>query len=60
MSACATQERIVKRPPVGNLILPVPDTDFRDSLDEVDGLARYAPRIIEAITKDLDAPSLAG
>ncbi len=37
----------------GNLILPVPDTDFREFLDEVEELARFAPEIIGAIEKDL-------
>lgn len=54
MRACATQGKIVERFPVGNLILPVPETDFREFLDEVDELARFAPEIIEAIEKDLD------
>ena len=54
MPACATQETIVERLPIGNLILPVPDTDFRDFLDEVDELARFAPEIIAAIEKELD------
>ncbi len=55
MPACATQERLLKRQPVCNLILPVPDTDFRDFLEEVDELARFAPEIIEQIEADLDA-----
>ena len=55
MPACATQPKIVERLPVGNLILPVPDTDFRDFLDEMEELARFAPEIIEQIERDLDA-----
>ncbi len=55
MKACAARDNMVKRLPVGNLILPVPDTDFRDFLDKVDELARFAPGIVEAIEKDLDA-----
>ena len=35
--------------PIINLFLPVPDTDFRDFLDEVAELARFAPEIITAI-----------
>jgi len=54
MPACATQETIVERLPVGNLFLPVPDTDFGDFLDEVNTLSRFVPKIIEAIEKDLD------
>ena len=37
MSACATQRTLTESSPVGNLFLPVPDTDFRDFLDEVFG-----------------------
>ena len=55
MPACATQEKITDRPVVCNLILPVPDTDFRDFLDEVEELAWFAPEIIAAIEKDLNA-----
>jgi hypothetical protein len=54
MTACATQGKIDDSVCVGNLILPVPDTDFREFLVEVDGLARFAPEIIVAIEKDLD------
>jgi len=54
MPACATQEKVGENVCVGNLILPVPDTDFREFLDEVQELARFAPEIIEAIEKDLD------
>jgi len=54
MPACATGENIAERTPVVNLILPVPETDFRDFLDEVEELARYAPEIIKEIEKDLD------
>ena len=54
MPACATQPNILGKLPVGNLILPVPDTDFRDFLDEVDELAGFAPEIMEAVEKDLD------
>ena len=55
MPACATPRTIVERLPVGNLILPVPDTDFRDFIEEVEELPRFAPEIIDAITQDLDA-----
>jgi len=54
MPACATQKTIAESAPIYNLILPVPDTDFRDFLDEVDELSRNAPEIIGAIEKDLD------
>ena len=54
MTACATGEKIADTNPYCNLILPIPDTDFRDFLDEVEQLAGFAPEIIEAIEKDLD------
>ncbi len=55
MPACATQAKISEETPISNLFLPIPDTDFREFLEEVEGLARFAPEIIEAIEKDLDA-----
>jgi len=55
MPACATQETIADPPSISNLFLPVPDTDFREFLDEVAELARFAPEIITAIEGDLDA-----
>jgi hypothetical protein len=57
MPACATQKTIADQPTNGNLFLPVPDTDFRDFLKEVDALSRFAPKIIEEIDKDLDVNS---
>jgi hypothetical protein len=36
MEACAIQKKIVGNVPVSNLILPVPDTDFREFLDKVE------------------------
>jgi IS5 family transposase len=42
----------------GNLISPLPDTDLRDFLDEVDELLRFAPQIIEKIEQDLDSHAL--
>ena len=59
MTACATQETIVKRFPIGNLFLPVPDTDFRDFLEEVDELRKFAPEIIDEIEADLDTEARA-
>ena len=55
MPACATQETIADQPPISNLFLPVPDTDFRVFLDEIAELSRFAPEIITAIEDDLDA-----
>ena len=54
MPACATQKKLTVSAPLSNLILPVPDTDFRDFLDEVEELANFAPEIVEAIEEDLD------
>jgi len=54
MTACATRDKIYENVSVCNLILPVPDTDFRDFLEEVDQLARFAPEIIALIEKDMD------
>ena len=55
MPACATRKETTDIPCSGNLILPVPDTDFRDYLDEVDELVGFAPEIVAEIEKDLDA-----
>jgi len=55
MPACATRKTIADQPAISNLFLPVPDTDLRNFLDEVDELAGSAPEIITAIEADLDA-----
>jgi len=55
MPACTTQMTIACEPTIINLFLPVPDTDFRNFLEEVAELARFAPEIITAIESDLDA-----
>ena len=54
MPACATDKKVGNFGTIGNLFLPVPDTDFRDFLEEVETLARVAPEIIVAIERDLD------
>jgi len=54
MATCATGQNIDANVCVCNLILPVPDTDFRDFLEEVTKLARFAPEIIERVDQDLD------
>ena len=54
MTTCATREKVGENVCVGNLFLPVPDTDFRDFLDEALELSRYAQDIVVAIEKDLD------
>ena len=47
MPACATEQKIDHATPLCNLILPVPDTDFRDFLDEIEELAGFAPEMID-------------
>lgn len=54
MPACATRSIIDEYPTVGNLFLPVPDTDLSDFLAEVAELSRFAPEIIMAVNNDLD------
>ncbi len=54
MTACATKGKLPETVIVGNLFLPLPETDFRDYLDEIEDLAKSAPEIIVAIEKDLD------
>ncbi len=54
MTACATRDNINEKVSVCNLIIPVPDTDFRDFLEEIDRFAEFAPEIIEAIEGDMD------
>lgn len=54
MPAFATEKKIPYQPLICNLFLPLPDTDFRDFLDEVDEFIRFAPEIITAIEGDLD------
>ena len=53
--ARATQNSSPDFPWPSNLILPVPDTDFREFLDEGEQMARSAPEIVEEIERDLDA-----
>ena len=55
MPACATHKETTDHTHLSNLILPVPDTDFRDYLDEVDELLRFAPEIVGKIDEDLDS-----
>ena len=54
MTACATRGILPGTVIVGNLFLPLPETDFRDYLNEIEELAKSAPEIIESIEKDLD------
>ena len=54
MLVCATQNKTNFSLQPGNLFLPVPDTDFRDYLDELDEVLRFAPEIVAAIEQDLD------
>ena len=43
MPACATKIKLPETVTVGNFFLPLPDTDFRDYLDEIEELAKSAP-----------------
>lgn len=54
MKACAAHHNLPSSTPVGNIFLPVPDTDFRDFLKQSEELVRFAPEILEAIEQDLD------
>ena len=36
MTACATERMLPATVTVGNLFLPLPDTDFREYLDEIE------------------------
>jgi len=54
MKACATEKTLTRQAVAGNLFLPLPDTDFRDFLADVEQLARFAPAIITQIESDLD------
>jgi hypothetical protein len=38
--------------------LPIPETDFRDFLAEVDDMARFAPEIITAVESLMFTPEL--
>ena len=54
MLVCATRNKTNASLLPGNLFLPVPDTDFRDYLEELDEVLRFAPEIVAAIEQDLD------
>ncbi len=55
MKTCETNQHPSDSFSVGNLFLPVPDTDFRDFIEETDDLLRFAPQIITKIENNLDA-----
>ncbi|MFU8781292.1 MAG: hypothetical protein ACNA71_09780 [Kiritimatiellia bacterium] len=57
MPAYATQGTVADQPTIGNLFLPIPDTDFRRFLAEVGGIARFDPEIITAVEAGLDLPA---
>lgn len=54
MITCALEKTLPETVTVGNLFLPLPETGFRDYLDEIEKLAQSAPEIIKSIEKDLD------
>lgn len=55
MTTRATQQKVSENIHVGNLFLPLPDTDFREFLEEIENLVRLYPEIIASIEKDLDS-----
>lgn len=55
MPACATTETIDEILPGINYILPIPDTEFRNFIEEIERLPEIHPEILKAIEKDLDA-----
>jgi uncharacterized protein Yka (UPF0111/DUF47 family) len=48
MITCATEKTLPETVIVGNLFLPLPETDFCDYMDEIDKLAKSAPKIKKA------------
>lgn len=54
MKACATHHNLPSPTSSGNLFLPVPDTEFRDFLKQIDELVKFTPEILAAIERDLD------
>ncbi|MDA3834484.1 MAG: hypothetical protein PF495_13950 [Spirochaetales bacterium] len=56
--AVAVEKRISKVTPINHLFLPLPDTDFREFLEEIEEFVQFAPEILEMIEKDLDAYAL--
>lgn len=53
--AAATPQKFTGISCSGNLISPVPDTDLREFLEEVDELLQFAPDLAEKIDQDLDS-----
>ena len=58
MPECSTHEITSEVPFTGQLISPLPDTDFRAYLEEVDKLIQFTPKIIDEINKDLETYGL--
>ena len=54
MKACAAHHNLSPYTIVGNLFLPVPDTEFHDFLLQIDEFVKFAPEILEVIDQDLD------
>lgn len=55
MPACATGKTIDDTLLRINFILPIPDTEFRDFIEEIEKLPEINPGILKAIENDLDA-----
>ena len=58
MTTRATTDDLPETPTNGNLFLSVPDTDFRDFLEETLRLIKYCPEILLSIEADQDAHAL--
>ena len=56
--ADATDKKTPEVLPINHLFLPVPDTDFRDFLEEIEKFVQFAPEILDMIENDLNAYAL--
>jgi hypothetical protein len=60
MKACAAHCNLPSTTTVGNLFLPVPDTEFHDFLLQIDEFIEYAPEILDVIQHDLYKDGIKG